>query len=78
MGCWLRKGGVSVGVWLIGVFALRRPEETRAAAGVMGALASVFDCTRWGVMKWSSGSNPGAINWEESRVGTNCGFDWTN
>ena len=46
MGCWFRKGCVSVGVWPVGVFALRRPEATGAPAVVMVGLGSVLGCVR--------------------------------
>lgn len=46
MGCWFRKGCVSVGVWPVGVFALRRPGTTGAPTVVMVGFDSVSDCVR--------------------------------
>ncbi len=86
MGCWFRNGCVSVGVWPVGVFALRRPDTTVEPAAVMVGLGSVFDCVRWGFMNCARGSNPEPSSWEESRDGTgtgtggggtNVGLDWT-
>lgn len=84
MGCWLRKGCVSVGIWPIGVFVLRRPDTMGAV--VMLGLASVFDCVRWGFMNCTRGSNPEFKREDESRAGTetrtggggtNGSLDWT-
>lgn len=44
MGCWFRKGCVSVGIWLVGVFALKRPDTTGALAVAMVGLGSLFSC----------------------------------
>lgn len=90
MGCWLRKGCVSVGVWLLGVFVL-----AGGPAAVMGGWGSVLDCVRCGFMKWARGSNPEAnscVSRDGTETetgtgtgtgtgteggGTNCGLDWT-
>lgn len=84
IGCWFKKECVSVDVWSLGVFVLRRPEATGAPAVVMAGLDSVFDCVRCGFMKWARGSNPDVSSCEASRAGpetgtggTNGGFDWT-
>lgn len=86
MGCWFRKGCVSVGVWPVGVFALRRPGTTGAPTVVMVGFGSVFDCVMWGFMNWARGSNPELNSWDESRDGTGTwtggggtygGLDWT-
>lgn len=42
MGCWFKKGCVSGGIWLVGVFALRRPDTMGALAVVIAGLGSVF------------------------------------
>ena len=84
MGCWLRNGCVSVAIWLLGVFVLRRPAVTGTPAAAMVGFDSAFDCVRWGFRKWARGSNPEASSWEVSRDGTgtgggatNGGLDWT-
>lgn len=85
MGCWFKKGCVSGGIWLVGVFALRRPDTTGALAVVIAGLGSVLGSVGWGFMNWARGSNPEFKSWDESRDGTetwtggwgtNDGLDW--
>lgn len=84
MGCWFRKGCVSMGIWTAGGFVLRRPGTMVALAVVMDGWGSVLDCAKWGFMNWARGSNPEFKSWDESRDGTetggggtNWGLDWT-
>lgn len=42
MGCWFKKRCVSGGIWVVGAFALRRPDTTGALAVVIVGLGSVL------------------------------------
>lgn len=67
MGCWFRKGCVSVGIWLAIVFVLGRPDTTWALPAVMVGLGSVLGCVGCGFMNWARGSKPEFKSCVESR-----------